>query len=437
MSALSSPATAPSRPPQRPRPAAAPGRPRRRRIGAGFVALLLIAGGVAAYRAITRTRQAESPLAAIRTAKVFSGPLEVTLRMSGQTSARNFANVTAPLLRGPEMRGSLVLMRLAKPGAMVHKGDLIAQLDAQSLEDHIDDLKDTVQQAANDVWKREAEQKVEWEDMQQTLRVAKSELDKAKLDYSAGEVKTEIERELLKLAMDEAQARYNEQLKDVALRKASQESELKILKLTLERHSRHLARHTRDLEKFTMYATMDGLAVMANIFRGGEMAQVQLGDQVWPGQQIMKIVDTRSMQVEGSVSQSDSSGLRLGQRVRIGLDAFPNKTLTGRIYSIGALAVGGWRQNYYIRNVPVRVAIEGSDPTLIPDLSAHADIILETVPDQLQIPIAAVKEENGRAAVLVKSATGWERRLVTLGKRNNVYVAVASGLAAGEEVRLN
>jgi hypothetical protein len=417
---------------------AVPSRPRRGRPWvAAAVAFILIAGGIAAYRALSKARQQASPSAAIRTAKVFSGPLEITLRMSGQTSARNFANVTAPLLRGPEMRGSLVLMKLAKPGAMVHKGDLIAQLDAQSLEDHIDDLKDTVQQAANDVQKREAEQKVEWEDMQQTLRVAKSELDKAKLDYSAGEVKTDIERELLKLSMDEAQARYNEQLKDVAFRKASQESELKILKLTLERHSRHMARHTRDLEKFTMYASMDGLAVMANIFRGGEMAQVQLGDQVWPGQQIMKIVDTRSMQVEGSVSQSDSSELRLGQRVRIGLDAFPNKALTGRIYSLGALAVGGWRQNYYIRNVPVRVAIEGSDPMLIPDLSAHGDIILETLPDQLQVPIAAVDEQGGKATVRVKTATGWETRPVTLGKRNNAYVAVTSGLQAGEEVRVN
>jgi hypothetical protein len=376
-------------------------------------------------------------MAAVKTAKVFVGPLEVTLRLSGQTSARNFSTITAPLLRGPEMRGSLVLMKLAKPGSMVHRGDLIAQLDAQSVEDHIDDLKDTVQQAANDVQKRGAEQKVEWEDMQQTLRVAKSDLDKAKLDYSAGEVKTDIERELLKLTMDEAQARYNEQVKDVAFRKVSQESELKILKLTLERHSRHMARHTRDLEKFTMYASMDGLAVMSSIFRGGEMAQVQLGDQVWPGQQIMKVVDTRSMQVEGSVSQSDSSDLRLGQRVRIGLDAFPDKKLTGRIYSIGAMAVGGWRQNYYVRNVPVRVAIEGADPLLIPDLSAHGDVIIDTVPDQVQAPVAAVQEEGGKATVQVKTANGWDTRPVTLGKRNNRFVAITSGLAAGDEVRVN
>ena len=47
-------------------------------------------------------------------------------------------------------------------------------------------------------------------------------------------------------------------------------------------------------------------------------------------------------------------------------DAFPGLTMKGRIYSIAALASGGWRQNYFIRSIPVRVAIEGSDPRLIP-----------------------------------------------------------------------
>ena len=133
---------------------------------------------------------------------------------------------------------------------------------------------------------------------------------------------------------------------------------MKILGLTLERHKRHLGRHVHDLERYTINPSMNGLAVMQNVFRGGEFGQIQKGDQVFPGQPILKVVDPKSMQVEGSVSQSDSSDLRIGQEVEIGLDAFPGATFRGKVYSIGALAVGGWRQNYYIRAVPVRVSIE-------------------------------------------------------------------------------
>jgi HlyD family secretion protein len=435
MSAI--PTTVPASTPLKTSPRALPASPKKSRGWIGLlVALLLVAGSIFAYRALTKPAQPVTPAAAIKTAKAFVGPLEVTLRVSGQTSAKNFANVTAPLLRGAENRGSLVLLDLAAAGASVKKGQLLTRIDAQAAQDHIDDLKDTIAQAANDMQKREAEQKVEWEDMQQTLRVAKAQFDKAKLDYSAAEVKVDVERELLKLSMDEAEARYKQQQGDIAFRKTSQESEIKILKLTLERHKRHMGRHQHDLEKYTILSPMDGLVVMSSVFRGGEMAQIQQGDQVYPGQQILKVVDTRNMQVEGSVSQADSGDLRVNQLARIGLDAFPDVHMTGKVYSIGALAVGGWRQNYYIRAVPVRVQIEGSDPRLIPDLSAHANIVLETIPDQLQIPAGAIQEENGRTYVSVRQADGFVRREVKTGKHSNTIAAVLSGLKPGEEVRL-
>ena len=435
MSAI--PAPTPSRTPPAPKPVAVPAPPKKSRGWIGVVVFLaVVAGAVFAYRALTRPTQPKPAAAAIKTAKAAIAPLEVTLRVSGQTSARNFATVTAPLLRGSENRGSLVLLDLANSGSFVKKGQLIARLDAQAAQDHIDDLKDTIAQAANDIQKRQAEQKVEWETMQQTLRVAKASYDKAKLDYSAAEVKVDLERELLKLSMGEAEARYKQQQRDIDFRKASQASELRILELTLARHKQHIGRHEHDLVRYTITAPMDGLVVMSSVFRGGEMMQIQQGDQVWPGQQILKVVDTRNMQVEGSVSQADSGDLRVNQLARIGLDAFPDLHFSGKVYSIGALAVGGWRQNYFVRAVPVRVQIQGADPRLIPDLSAHADIVLETVPNQLQVPAGTVQEENGKAFVNVKTAGGFERREVKLGKRNFTHIAVVSGLQAGDEVRL-
>lgn len=432
MSAISSTA-----PPKVPNTAAVPTPPRKSRLWMGIgAAVLLIVGAVFAYRALAKPAQPKPTATAARTVKAFIAPLDVTLRLSGQTAARNFANVTAPLLRGAENRGSLVLLDLAKSGSLVKKGQLVARIDAQAAQDHIDDLKDTLAQAQNDIKKREAEQKVEWETMQQTLRVTRSQYEKAKLDYSSSEVKVDLERELLKLSMDESEARYKQQQQDIAFRKASQAAELRILQITLERHKEHIGRHSHDLQKYTIRAPMEGLVVMATIFRGGDLAQVQQGDQVFPGQQILKVVDTRSMQVEGSVSQSDSGDLRLGQRAAIGLDAFPDLHFTGKVFSIGALAVGGWRQNYYIRSVPVRIQIEGSDPRLIPDLSAHGDVVLETVPDQVQVPAGAITEEKGKTFVQVKQAGEFIRRDVKPGKRSNTSVAVLSGVNAGEEVRV-
>lgn len=437
MSAIPS-AAQPARAPDRHAPVGLTKPPKKRPLAVLMALLSIAAFAVIVYQLWLKPagQPKVAPGAAIRTAKALAGPLEVTLRLSGQTSARNFANVRAPMTQG-DRSGALTLLKVANSGSWVNKGDVVAEIDSQAAQDHIDDLKDTIQQAENDVGKRRAEQAVEWENTLQTLRVSKANFDKAQLDYSAAEVKTDIERELLKLARDEAEARYREQQKDLDFQKSSQTSEIRILELTLAQHKKHIGRHMHDIVQYTAHAPMPGLAVMASIWRGGDMGQVQQGDNIWPGQQILKIVDTRSMQVEANVSQADAGDLRIGQRVRVGLDAFPDLTFTGRVYSIGALAVGGWSTSYYIRSVPVRVAIEGTDPRLIPDLSAHADVILSSQPAQAQVPIGAVHEANGSAWVLVKAADSFERRAVTLGQRNNVMVAVESGLRAGDVVKLN
>jgi HlyD family secretion protein len=441
MSASTQPAPVPIRPPGRPAPGpvpvpppAEPRRPRWR-----LPLLILLAGllGAALYLLLkpgSATQVGSADL--VRTAGVTSGPLARVVRVAGQTSARNFASIMVPVFRGPDSGRDLTLMKVAKAGSFVKKGDAVAELDAQALKDHIDDVNDQVAQAENDVLKKKAEQDVEWESLQQSLRVAKADRDKTKLDFSAAEVKTEVERELLKLAADEAEAAYKELQGDLANKKAADRAEVRILQITVQKQQIHRNNHVGDLKKFTMKAPMDGLVVMSQTFRGGEMKQIQEGDQVYPGMQFMKIVDTRSMQMEASVSQADASELRVGQVATVGLDAFPGLQFSGKIYSIGAMAVKGMWDTYYIRNVPVRIAIGGSDSRLIPDLSAWAHVHLDLQENATIVPTEAVRSEGGQTVVFVKRDKGFEKRPVALGLRTTTQVAVLTGLRPGEQVAL-
>jgi multidrug efflux pump subunit AcrA (membrane-fusion protein) len=181
---------------------------------------------------------------------------------------------------------------------------------------------------------------------------------------------------------------------------------------------------------------MAGLVVMQTIFRGGDMGQVQEGDQVSPGQPFLKIVDVNNMQVEATVNQAESEGMRIGQRAEINFDAFPELHLTGRVYAVGALAIGSRNVNYYIRNVPIRVQIDGHDPRVIPDLSASADVVLERKDGVLQVPLEAVHTANGKSLVYVKRAEGFQAREVRLGLCSQTHAEIIAGLEVGEEVAL-
>lgn len=402
---------------------------------------LVLVAGVAAWivynnRAQSAAKQAPAPVAD-RTVKAVTGRIDHVVRVSGQTGAIDFANVTAPMLRGPDGNREMILLKVAPSGSWVKKGQMVAEIDAQSMVDHVEDLGETIETAQSDIRKRQAEHAIELENLQQSVRQAKADLDKAQLEYNGSETLTDIQRQLLKLTLDERQARYKQLQRDIAEKKVGQAADIKILEYTLLRHTRHRDRHARDVKGFSIYAAMDGLVVMQQIWRGSEMGQVQVGDRLSPGQPFLKIVNTKTMQVEASVNQAESSDFRIGQPAQIRLDAFKDLQFTGKVHSIGALAAGGMRNSYYVRSVPIRIKIEGNDPRLIPDLSASADVVIESVENQTVVPLEALKQEDGKQVLYVKAGDTFERREVTPGLRSGTQVSIVSGLRAGEVVRLN
>jgi multidrug efflux pump subunit AcrA (membrane-fusion protein) len=368
---------------------------------------------------------------------VTSGPVQRIVRLTGSTSAKNFASVAAPMMRGPDAGRALILIHVANSGAMVKKGEVVARIDAQAMIDHVDDLSATIDQADADIRRRKAEQAMTWENMQQDIRVAKANLEKAKLDLSAAEVRTPVDAEILKLAAEEAEATYKEKLTDLPIQKISFGAELRILELTKDRHVRHRDRHKYDVERFTIQAPIDGLAVMQSIWRGTEMGQIQTGDQIAPGQPFMKIVDTSRMQMEGVVSQMQSDEMRLGEPALITFDAFPELRLKAKVSSLGAIATGGWWSNYYLRTVRVYLSILDHDNRVIPDLSTAASVSIGETTNALLIPREAVETKDGKSFVRIRAADRYETREVKLGMSDNIHVAVLEGLRAGDEVALD
>lgn len=363
--------------------------------------------------------------------------MERTIRLTGQTGARQFANITAPRPRGGPSGNTMVLQYLADGGKLVQAGDRIAEIDAQPMRDRLDDMRDQLRQAENDLGVARARQALDDESFRQSQLVAKASYDKALLDQRAGETLTEVDRQLRALAVEQARARVEQLERDARFRLAGQQAELRNLELALQRQKIFVDRIDQNLDRFVMRTPMSGLVVIQSTFRGGEFGQIQAGDQLGAGQVIAKVVDPRSMQVEAVANQAETEALRVGQEARIGLDAFPGLSLKGKVYSIGALAASGFTQSYYIRSIPVRISFEQLDSRVLPDMSAFADVVVEKAADAIRVPLAAIRRENGAAYVYVKGPQGMERRPVKLGVRSETHVAVLEGLRSGELVQTN
>src|ERR1019366_1772250 len=274
------------------------------------------------------------------------------------------------------------------------------------------------------------------EGLDQRLRVAKATWERARQDARATPVKNTITQETLRLAVEEYQEAYQEAARQIPLTEERQLADLKVYELSNEYDVRHLNRHLLDYRRCSIRSPMDGMVVMQTTYRGSDMYQIQVGDRLAPGQPFMRVVDPASMQLDATMSQAESQIIRLGQRATVRFDAFPGIVVKGRVQAVGALALGGRRVNFNVRNVAVRVALETVDPRVIPDLTASADVVTSEGAGGLIVPREALSGLGGKTIVYVKQGEAFVPREVEIAGATNTQAAIVSGIQEGEEIAL-
>lgn len=98
------------------------------------------------------------------------------------------------------------------------------------------------------------------------------------------------------------------------------------------------------------------------------MGHAQEGDQLFPGQGLIRIFDPSQMEVRTLVGEPDGAALVAGSHAKVYLDAYPELTFDAAFVSaspVAAAAVGA-----PLKSFAARFRLDRSDPHLLPDLSA-------------------------------------------------------------------
>jgi len=449
-----------------PEPKLVPPQPDRRRrlvLWVAVLALVLAGAAAALYQANRSAARAsgKAAVASIPVAAVSAGDLNVTIRANGTVAAENFAALMAPRIQGSRTnfnRGgtnanfggvqtasgggglgpgpmgdfSLILMNLAKPGALVKPGDTVAEFDPQMQQQRLDDYKDAVIQNANMLRKMEANLAAIREAHDQSVRAAKAAWQQALLDLQTIPIRSAIDAENYKLAAEQTESTYKQLLFEASLVVESQMAQIRATELNQQQTTIEMQRAQINLQKMTVKSPMQGIVVMPSIVRNGELGQVREGDQVMPGQTFMQIVDLRSLVLNATVNQVDAEKLRLGMKAAVQLDAYPEFKTDGTLIGIGALSKTSTFRAGYVGEIPILIKIDHTDPRMIPDLTGSAEIVLSSEKNTLIAPREAVFEEAGGPFVFLQGPEGWIRRKVEEGPKSFTGVAIRSGVQKGD-----
>ncbi len=390
--------------------------------------------GLTACTHITPPQTADPGSGSSRVAAVKFGTFLRNLRLHGTVGAVQSYGVLAPRLAG-QMASTMVITRIVRNGVRVHKGDILAEFDRQNQIKSVLDRQADYDNYIQQIKKKQADQSSARVADDTDLKGAEVDLQSARVEMRKNEVIASFQAEINKQNLAEAEAKLK-QLKDTyALKREAGAADLRILEIQRDRAQKAVAYAQNNIEKMTIKSPLDGLVVLSPIYKGTRMVDPQEGDEVRPGGGIMLVVNPSAMQVSARLNQVDLSQVHLDQTAEVRLDAYPDLVFPGRIDRIGAI---GSPSSYSkrIRYFSAVVSIQGSNPKLLPDLTAAVDVQLERLDHALLIPREAVVMQKDQAMVNIVVNGRLEPRPVKIGPMNENEVVIESGLQEGMTVSL-
>src|SRR5262249_12745636 len=154
------------------------------------------------------------------------------------------------------------------------------------------------------------------------------------------------------------------------------------------------------------------------------MVEFAEGDEVRAGQPVVEVVNPAVMRVRARVNQADINELRTGQTVHVGLDAYPDLAFTGTVTQISPIGQQS-TLSPKVRKFVVLVLVKGSNPSLMPDLTASLDVELERTGGAFVVPRDSIVSNGEQTFVMAQRGSRFERRDVAVGAMS-AYEAVVT-----------
>jgi HlyD family secretion protein len=468
------------------------------RNGNSTIILLVIGGlvvslGYYAYASM-KTAFTQDKLASFQLREVESGLFKHTVIESGVIeSSQNIDIICNVRSKG----GGVQIIWVIDEGTQVEKGDKLVELDTTTLEDSLQQQQlimnradSTKISAAADVRQAEiARQEYLEGTFKQNVQLIESNILIAKQNLSTSldkvafserlaakgfvtQQQLQADRFAVKRANLDMSLKENELL---TLREITQQKMLVGFDADIEtakasmiaeeknyiEENKQLDEIKQQIENCLIYAPDAGQVVYSNqqSSRGGAEFIVEAGATVRERQSIIKLPDPEQMQVKAKVNEGRIAFIKKGQRVDIVVGALEGQTLQGVVSKVNKYPEATSWFNSEVKEFATYIKILDPPDAIRTGLTAEVEVLVNTMVDQMMIPVQTLHEDNEQAFCLIKKTYDPNNPLhgkefggkhgdldaefsvevvqIEYTASNNKFLAIASGLEADDMVVMN
>ncbi len=362
------------------------------------------------------------------------GDFTVEITTSGELEARNSVNILGPSGLRSVGIWRVEIRDIVDEGTKVKKGDYVAQLDQTEILSRTESSDIEVQQSLSEYTQVQLDTALE-------LRRARDELINLKFAVEEREIilsqsqyeppatikQAEINVEKAQRAYQQAQENYKLTKRKAAARMAEAAADLREDQVELDRLKALLS-------QFRITAPEDGMVT----YKRGRNGQKQgVGSTIEPWDPtVATLPDLGRMMSRTYVNEIDIRSVQKGQPVKLGLDAYPEKELTGVVIDVAN--IGEQRPNSDAKVFLVNIEINETDTTLRPSMTTSNTILAERIPDVVFVPLECLHNQGDSLTYVIrKNGLSYSRQQVLVGKTNANEAVILDGVTEGDELYLS
>lgn len=169
-------------------------------------------------------------------------------------------------------------------------------------------------------------------------------------------------------------------------------------------------------------APIDGVVTRRDVLVNGA---------VEPDKNLLEIVDLSEVYAEGRVFEGQVSQVKVGQKVRVTVESFPDARFDGSVDLVSGVL------DPETRTLRIWVRVPNPDAKLRPNMRATLNIVTDAAEDVVAIPHSAVLGEAGNLFAFVQTDDAgliYERRPVVTGINDDEYIEIVEGVLPGDRV---
>ena len=365
--------------------------------------------------------------------EVKSGEFEIVVAVTGELQAERSVQIMGPT----ELRTSrshrfsqIKIQDLIPEGTVVNEGDYIATLDRSDATNRLKDLEDELEERTTTLERVRLDTTINLRNLRDELVNLEYNMEEAEITLEQSKYESPAVIRQAQIDLDKSKRAFQQAKLNYTLKVQQYNADMREAQLNLTRERRSYEDMVSLIEKFTIRAPAPGMIIYQKEW-GGQKRKVGSMISAWD-LTVATLPDLSSLISKTYVNEIDISKVIKGQKVRIGVDAFPEKEFTGEVIDVAN--IGEQLPNTDAKVFEVVIQLDGVDPVLRPAMTTSNQVITAVFEDVLSIPLETIHVEDSIPVVYLKNGT---KQVVLLGESNENEVIVEQGLEEGDKVLLS